>query len=470
MKKIVATILSLFMTVGTLGSCAFFEEDISGQLSTGMDNQAFLEIADDQREFLQYGPYVFFANAGNNYVALLDYTTGKVKELYTFEDVLPKDDDFSKIQAGDDVFTVVELVGLPMGSYTSGFKTLTFKSRSGKMFTIYLDENDKVMDIVGAEEQESSSVDGSDMSSDGNDSASDSSEDSTEDSSAGDSESDSEDSSSIIEGDVDTYTMRATVDYGTCVKGRATVLLNNCNIFFNLNDYDLQAIVAGDVLKMYYEGQFVVQETYPGTVLTEYFTLLDVTVEEAFFVPLTVEQAADGSLSFSLQNYKASKFVSTEIISRNGTYRTPSEEDIGKILYASCKGYQQGFSSVQVEAVYDYLPREKNLVHTCVLGESTNVAPTCQEEGYDIGDCLYCGKECKVITAEKIACSYDETDHCVMCGGFRGAACWECGETENTYRMVYDVYLCDKCYDLWQETGVQPCCYCGLYTCTGCVE
>lgn len=453
MKKIAATILSLFMTVGTLSSCALFEEDISGKLSVGMDNQAFLGIADDQRGFFQYGPYVFFANAGNNYVALLDDTTGTVKLLYIFESVMPTNEDFLKIQKGDDVFTLVELVGLPVGSYTSGFKTLTFKSRSGKMFTAYLDENDKVMDVIGAEEQEDSSVDNSDISSDGSASASDG----------------SEDSSVIIEGDVSTYTMTATIDY-MHIENQATVLLNGCNVFFNLSDYDIQTIVAGDVLKMCYVGQFIVQETYPGTVCTQYFTLVDVIVEEAFFIPLTVVKLPEGALSYSLQNYKASNFVSTRIISQDGTFRAPSEEDIGKVLYASCKGRQQGLSKVQVEAIYDYLPRAENLVHTCVPGEATSVAPTCQEEGYDVGDCLYCGKECKIVTAEKIACVYDETDHCTMCGGFRGATCWECGAAENTYRMVYDAYLCDKCYDLWQETGIQPCCYCGLYTCTGCLE
>ncbi len=455
MKKIIAGILSIFMTVGALSSCALFEEDIGGQLSVGMDNQAFLDIADDQRGFLEYGPYVFFANAGNNYVALLDYETEKVKLLYAFESVMPMNEDFSKIQEGDDVFTVVELVGLPMGSYTSGFKTLSFKSRSGKIFTVYLDGEDKVAMVLGTEAPKDSS-DAGDSSEEGSESASENSGNS------------SEDSSSVIEGDYSTYTMTASIDY-MYIENQATVLLNGCNVFFNLSDYDLQAIVAGDILKMYYEGQFVVQETYPGTVLTDYFTLVDVVVEEAFFIPLTVEKLPDGNLSYSLQNYTVSKFVSSNIISKNGSFRAPTQEDIGKTFYASCKGHQKGFTKVQVEAIYDYLPREDDLVHTCVLGESTSVAPTCREEGYDVGPCMYCGEECKVITTEKIPCEYDENDACRMCGGFRGAACWECGEPENTYRKVYDVYLCDACYNLWQQTEMQPCCYCGLYTCTGCV-
>lgn len=470
MKKIAATILSLLMTAGALSSCALFEEDIGGQLSVGMDNQAFLELADDQRGFLQDGPYVFFANAGNNYVALLDYKTGKVKALYSFESVMPMNEDFSKIKEGDDMFTVVELVGLPIG-FTSGMKGLSFKSRSGKIFVVYFDEEDKVVEVVGMEESEdSSSVSDGEMSDDSSDFVDDSSEEGSESASEDSSGDSSEDSSSEIEENFSTYTMTAGIDYGTYIPMQATVLLNDCTVFFDLKEYDIQTIVAGDILKMYYEGQFVVQSTYPGTVMTEYFTLEDIVVEEAFFIPMTVVQLPEGDLGYSLQNYEASKFVSSMIISKNGTYRAPTEADIGRTFYASCKGRQKGFAKVQVEAVYDYLPREDDLVHTCVIGEATSVAPTCQAEGYDIGACMYCGEECKVVTTEKIPCEYDENDNCIMCGGFRGAACWVCGAPENTYRMVYDAYLCDTCYDLWQETEMQPCCYCGLYTCNGCLE
>ncbi len=387
MRKITATILSLLMTVGALSSCELLEEDIGGQLSVGMDNQAFLDIADDQRGFLRDGPYVFFTNAGNNYVALLDYETGKVATLYVFDSVMPMNEDFSKIKKGDDMFTVVELVGLPTG-FTSGPKGLFFKSRSGTRFIVYFDAEDKVERVLEMKESEVSSGAGDSV-------------DGTEDSSV-----------KAPTEDVLTYTMTATMDY-THVEGQATVLLNYCNVFFDPTEYGLERIVAGDIFEIQYIGEFIMQDSYPGTVMTEYFTLVDIVVQEAFFIPVTVVQLPEGNLSFVLEGYTASKYVTSKIISQDGTFREASEADIGKKLYASCKGYQQGLSTVQVEAIYDYLPR----------GE---------EKG-------------------TVACCY-------------------CDGAECAYYETYGAYLCEDCYDLWLETQMQPCCYCGLYTCNGCVD
>ena len=43
-------------------------------------------------------------------------------------------------------------------------------------------------------------------------------------------------------------------------------LINGNLIWFNLNDYGIDKLVAGDELVIKYTGEYEVQETYPGSV------------------------------------------------------------------------------------------------------------------------------------------------------------------------------------------------------------
>lgn len=417
MKKILTFVVSMLLTVGVLGSCYLLEEDISERISVGMDNQAFLEIAEEQREYYQMGPYCFFKNCGKDYVVVIDYTAGTVQEIRSYPSVTPTNKNFEELQVGDDIFAVVDKVGVPEGSYTSGAISLTYKLRNGDVYTIYFNSSSEmtVMDIVY--------------------------EPATVESSNGQSGSVGADDSSTnsLNGEVKTFTMTAAMDY-MHIEGQATLLLNGCNVFFNTYEYGIETLVAGDILEISYVGEFIVQETYPGTVMTQYFTIQDVTIQEAFFIPITVAERDGGGLCYvvTIGDYTITKFASSNIISIDGTFRTPTEADIGTTLYASCKGFRKNYKNVQIEAIYDYYPREEEKDHMCSLVCLEETLPTCQEEGVSVIGCTYCGWEFERTVLPKIACEYDEYGVCSMCGE--------------------------------EKTEIQPCCFCGSYTCTGCVE
>ena len=208
MKKILASILSMVLAVGFLGSCYLFEEDISEKISVGMNNDAFFEIAEDQREYYQMGPYCFFKNFGKDYVVLIDFEQGTVQEIHSFPSVTPTNRDFEKLEIGDDIFTVVDKVGVPEGSYTSGTISLTYKLSNNDVYTIYFNSsNDMTVSEIAyapapknSENQSSGSIDNNTSSS-------------------------GSDDSSVIVGDIKTYTMTATMDY-IHIGGQATILLN----------------------------------------------------------------------------------------------------------------------------------------------------------------------------------------------------------------------------------------------------
>lgn len=415
MKKIVATILSFLLAVGFLSSCYLLEEDISEKISVGMNNDAFLELAEDQREYYQMGSYCFFKNCGKDYVVVIDYEQGTVREIHSFPSVTPKNKDFDKVQIGDDIFAVVDKVGVPKGSYTSGAISLTYKLRNNDVYTIYFNSNSDmtVSEIVYSPAPETSENNSSSSGSNG---------------------------SGAISSEIKTHTMTATIDYGMYEEDKATVLLDYCNIFFNIYEYNLTTVVAGDVFEIFYVGEFVIQETYPGTVMTQYFTMKSMKIQKAFFIPITVVEREGGGLAYTVVEgeYNITKFASSNIISEDGTFRAPSYWDIGEVFYASCKASQKGNTNVQVEAIYDYYPREED-AHVCSLVRLEYVEPTCENEGLSVIGCTDCGKEYERTVIPTIPCEYDAEGICVMCG-----------KEESVF--------------------VMPCCFCGSYTCTGCVE
>lgn len=72
-------------------------------------------------------------------------------------------------------------------------------------------------------------------------------------------------------------TMVVTYDYGFHIPDKLTALLDESLMFFDLTDYGIQtSLIAGDIFKIYYQGEFVTQMTYPGQVDTSRMTILDV--------------------------------------------------------------------------------------------------------------------------------------------------------------------------------------------------
>ncbi len=100
--------------------------------------------------FRYYISYVFFEYKGYNHVIQLNASpemTGIITNLHYYPVKNVTDDDFKKIKVGMLVHEVVELVGLPFDSQTSGLNSMMFKTTLGNIYTIYFVD---VYDDIGS--------------------------------------------------------------------------------------------------------------------------------------------------------------------------------------------------------------------------------------------------------------------------------------------------------------------------------
>lgn len=56
------------------------------------------------------------------------------------------------------------------------------------------------------------------------------------------------------------------IDYGHNVKDHATLLFGYSKLFFDIKDYGIEKLYAGDIVTVYYTGTMMIQDTYPGVV------------------------------------------------------------------------------------------------------------------------------------------------------------------------------------------------------------
>ena len=97
-----------------------------------------------------YCGYLFFSYNGANVVAQTDADGKTLKKVEKYEMVTPDDAAFDNLEEGMTVFDLVEKVGLPKGSYTSGMISLFFETNDGEnTYTVYLEESNAVGLVIG---------------------------------------------------------------------------------------------------------------------------------------------------------------------------------------------------------------------------------------------------------------------------------------------------------------------------------
>ena len=95
----------------------------------------------------EYGRFIFYKKFNKNFVIQIDEYAMKVEEIYEFKDTSISDTDIDSIKEGMSVVEVVKLCGNPVGSLTSGMRTLDFKTREKNTLRIYFDSNMNVVDV-----------------------------------------------------------------------------------------------------------------------------------------------------------------------------------------------------------------------------------------------------------------------------------------------------------------------------------
>lgn len=151
MRKNRIAILSLLILLGNItSSCSR-----TFPLKVGDDAMDIFLVKGLKDEFW-FDRYVFFSYDKMNYVVRYDENEMNENEAYisyifSCKKSLAREEDFDRIEEEMLIYQVVELVGLPYLSPTSGVITARFKSNTGKRYSVhfyYSDPDDPNSDLA----------------------------------------------------------------------------------------------------------------------------------------------------------------------------------------------------------------------------------------------------------------------------------------------------------------------------------
>ena len=145
----------------------------------------------------------------------------------------------------------------------------------------------------------------------------------------------------------------ADYDYGFHNEGKAELLLSSCKVFFDPDEYEMTPFVAGDTVRVTYRGEMLIQESYPGTVVTRGAKISSIEKTDA-----KVIRGEEGINLILLSSEPLPRLGiairSENLISEDMTFRTLTAEDEGLEVFVS---YEAKDGMITVFAIYDYLPR-----------------------------------------------------------------------------------------------------------------
>lgn len=149
------------------------------------------------------------------------------------------------------------------------------------------------------------------------------------------------------------------LDYGIHIENKATLLLDWKFFWFDLSEYELETLVAGDELRIGYSGDYMCTEVYPGTVIKEEIAIHSIELIKAEICEFVVTRK-DGSGEVELlpvdAKYSNYILLSSEgnVVFKDGTFKKYSELPIGTKVYGSLP---RTTGSVRVDGLYAYNPR-----------------------------------------------------------------------------------------------------------------
>jgi hypothetical protein len=150
----------------------------------------------------------------------------------------------------------------------------------------------------------------------------------------------------------------ADYDYGFNEEGKAKLLLSYCELFFDPDDYGMTPFVAGDTVKVTFRGEILIQESYPGRVVTKNAEISSIEKTDANTSRATVIRGEDGINLILTSDTPIPRLViairSENLISSDMTFRPLTAEDEGLEVFVS---FEAGDGVITVFAIYDYLPR-----------------------------------------------------------------------------------------------------------------
>ena len=140
----------------TTGGIVDVDEHVCENCNTivGMEKEDF-EIFVEKYDVFRYMKWMFWKDEnGNHCIAELssDYKTINKAHFFLNTQIIPTKENFESITYGMDMFDVVEKVGIPFRSVTSGLATLDFLADDGTVYRVNISSKDRtVIEVVVAE-------------------------------------------------------------------------------------------------------------------------------------------------------------------------------------------------------------------------------------------------------------------------------------------------------------------------------
>ena len=146
-------------------------------------------------------------------------------------------------------------------------------------------------------------------------------------------------------------------DYGFHINDKAATLLSGISIWTNLEEYGIiEPLVAGDELIITYTGEFIVQETYPATVVKNQINIISIEVIKALVVEFTVTEIL-GTKELVPVDFNNSNFTLSNsegyVVSMDNSFTKYSNLPIGSTVYGSISKSSNDFI---IAGLYDYNP------------------------------------------------------------------------------------------------------------------
>lgn len=162
------------------------------------------------------------------------------------------------------------------------------------------------------------------------------------------------------ENNVKSHSFSVDYDYGMHIQGKATPLLDGSKLFFELDDWNIDTLVGGDVITMVYTGELLIQESYPSQVATHHLDIAGISVKKAELLELEVIMGEDENpiikaTGDDLANHTVT-FKSSYIIDEDLSYHELSASDVGKTVWGSYV-ISDETSEIEIISLYSYKPR-----------------------------------------------------------------------------------------------------------------
>ncbi len=154
-------------------------------------------------------------------------------------------------------------------------------------------------------------------------------------------------------------TFTVEYDYGQITEGKAILLLSGSTLFFDPEEYGVAPLIAGDEIEVTYDGEMLIQETYPSTVVFNGNIETIRKGKTAFTMDISFNGVEDGKIVGS-NGYTFSD-LPKYVIEKDNTLTPLSEVAIGTPLTIAyrldCEGEGDGdvlVTAFKPTAIYTY--------------------------------------------------------------------------------------------------------------------